>query len=150
MKRAWSDWMSGQAGDASSASFPRPRNLYRWFSIWLRRFDGVFRPMTFALSILSVSPPRIDKNRWKGWWPSWISKKAGRCGADACIRDTRITVWGLISYRRLGTPDAIILAAVQVLTPDDLQAAWEYAAQNPAEIDRAIQENEEGEEGFVE
>jgi uncharacterized protein (DUF433 family) len=47
-------------------------------------------------------------------------------------------------------PDAKILAAVQGLTPDDLQAAGEYAAQNPAEIDRAIQENEEGEEGFVE
>lgn len=45
--------------------------------------------------------------------------------------------------------DAEILAAVQGLIPDDLQAAWEYAAENPAEIDRAIQENEEGEEGFV-
>ena len=81
---------------------------------------------------------------------SWISKKAGRCGGDACIRDTRITVWGLVSYRRLGMSDAEILAAVQGLTADDLQAAWEYAAQNPAEIDRAIQENEEGEEDFVE
>lgn len=81
---------------------------------------------------------------------SWISKKAGRCGGEACIRDTRITVWGLVSYRRLGMSDAEILAAVQGLTADDLQAAWEYTAENPAEIDRAIQENEEGEEGFVE
>ena len=81
---------------------------------------------------------------------SWVSKKPERCGGDACIRDTRITVWGLVSYRRLGLPDAEILAAVQGLTPDDLQAAWEYAAGNPAEIDRAIQENEEGEEGLVE
>jgi uncharacterized protein (DUF433 family) len=46
--------------------------------------------------------------------------------------------------------DKEILAAVQGLTPDDLQAAWEYTAENPAEIDRAIQQNEEGEEGFVE
>jgi uncharacterized protein (DUF433 family) len=46
--------------------------------------------------------------------------------------------------------DSEILAAIQGLTPDDLQAAWDYAGENPAEIDRVIQENEEGEEGFVE
>ena len=33
---------------------------------------------------------------------SWISKKPDRCGGDACIRDTRITVWGLMEWRRLG------------------------------------------------
>ena len=38
--------------------------------------------------------------------------------------------------------DKEILAAVQGLTLDDLQAAWEYAAENETEIDRAIQENE--------
>ncbi len=46
--------------------------------------------------------------------------------------------------------DAEILRAVQGLNADDLQAAWEYAAENPNEINHAIQENEEGEEGFVE
>ena len=24
---------------------------------------------------------------------SWITKKANRCGGEACIRETRITVW---------------------------------------------------------
>jgi hypothetical protein len=43
-----------------------------------------------------------------------------------------------------------ILQAVQGLSPTDLEAAWEYAATNAEEIDRAIRENEEGEEGFVE
>lgn len=81
---------------------------------------------------------------------SWISKRSDRCGGDACIRDTRITVWGLVDYRRLGLTDAQILEAVQGLTPADLETAWEYAAANVGEIDRAIRENEEGEEGFVE
>jgi uncharacterized protein (DUF433 family) len=36
------------------------------------------------------------------------------------------------------------------LTLADLEAAWEYAAANLAEIDRAIRENEEGQAGFVE
>jgi uncharacterized protein (DUF433 family) len=81
---------------------------------------------------------------------TWISKKPETCGGDACIRDTRITVWGLVSYRRLGMSDAEILGAVKDLNAADLQAAWEYSAENQAEIDDAIQENEEGEEGFVE
>jgi uncharacterized protein (DUF433 family) len=81
---------------------------------------------------------------------SWISKKPDRCGGDACVRDTRITVWGLVAYRRLGMSDSEILGAIQGLTAADLEAAWEYAATHAAEIDEAIRENEEGEEGFVE
>jgi uncharacterized protein (DUF433 family) len=81
---------------------------------------------------------------------SWISKKPDRCGGEACVRDTRITVWGLAAYRRLGLSDDEIRQAVQGLTPADLEAAWEYAAANAEEIDRAIRENEAGAEGFVE
>jgi uncharacterized protein (DUF433 family) len=80
---------------------------------------------------------------------SWTSKKADRCGGDACVRDTRITVWGLVAYRRLGMSDHAIAQAVQGLTPADLEAAWEYAGKNAAEIDEAIRANEAGEEGFV-
>jgi uncharacterized protein (DUF433 family) len=72
------------------------------------------------------------------------------CGGNACIRNSRITVWGLVSFRRLGMPDAEILQAVQGLTPADLEAAWEYAAAHPEEIDLAIRQNEESEEGLVE
>src|SRR2546429_6711102 len=81
---------------------------------------------------------------------SWISKKADRCGGDACVRDTRITVWGLVRYRQLGLSDEAILQATLGLTPADLETAWEYAAANEAEIEQAILENEEGEEGLVE
>jgi len=80
----------------------------------------------------------------------WISKKPDRCGGDACIRETRIPVWVLVNYRRLGASDADVLRASPGLTPADLEAAWEYAAANRAEIDRAIRENEEGPAGFVE
>src|SRR5262245_5699374 len=81
---------------------------------------------------------------------SWISKKADRCGGDACVRDSRITVWELEAYRRLGLSDEKILEAVQGLTRDDLAAAWAYVADNPDEIARAIRENQEGEGGLVE
>jgi uncharacterized protein (DUF433 family) len=79
-----------------------------------------------------------------------ITKSPNVCGGAACIRGTRITVWGLANQRRLGATDAEILGAVQGLTPADLQAAWEYVRANANEIDRAIGENEAGEEGFVE
>jgi uncharacterized protein (DUF433 family) len=78
-----------------------------------------------------------------------ISKKPDRCGGDACIRDTRIPVWILVNYRRLGGSEADLLHAYPSLTPADLEAAWEYASANAEEIDRAIRENEEGEEGIV-
>jgi uncharacterized protein (DUF433 family) len=81
---------------------------------------------------------------------SWISKEPDRCGGDACVRDSRITVWGLVAYKRLGASDSEILRAVQGATAADLEAAWEYAAAHPDEIDDAIRSNEEGEEGFVE
>jgi uncharacterized protein (DUF433 family) len=81
---------------------------------------------------------------------SWISKALDRCGGDACIRDSRITVWGLIAYRRLGMSDHEILNAVHGLTPADLEAADEYAGAHAEEIDEAIRANEAGEAGRVE
>lgn len=74
---------------------------------------------------------------------SWVQKTPGVCGGDACIRNTRITVRGLVRYRQLGLSDQRILEAVQGLTPDDLDAAWAYHAANTAEIEEAIRLNEE-------
>jgi uncharacterized protein (DUF433 family) len=74
---------------------------------------------------------------------SWIQKTPGVCGGDACIRNTRITVWGLVNYRRLGLTDARILEVIDGLTQADLDAAWDYEIRNRAEIEQAIQENEE-------
>jgi uncharacterized protein (DUF433 family) len=81
---------------------------------------------------------------------SWISKKPDRQGGDACVRDSRIPVWGLVRYRQLGATDEAILRSYPTLTPADLEAAFAYAASHPEEIETAIRENEEGEEGFVE
>jgi uncharacterized protein (DUF433 family) len=81
---------------------------------------------------------------------SWVSRKPDRCGGDACIRETRIPVWTLVNYRRLGASDADILQAYPSLTPADLEAAWAYESTHPAEIEQAIRENEQGEQRFVE
>jgi len=51
---------------------------------------------------------------------------------------------------RLGATDGELLRAYPSLTPADLEAAFAYAAANVEEIDRAISENEAGEEGLME
>lgn len=74
---------------------------------------------------------------------SWVQKTPKVCGGDACVRNTRITVHGLVHYRQLGLSDPRILDAIQGLTPDDLAVAWDYYAGHPAEIEEAIRLNEE-------
>lgn len=81
---------------------------------------------------------------------SWISKRPDFQGGDACIRDGRIPVWGLVRDRQLGATDEVILQSYPSLTPADLEAAFAYAASHMEEIETAIRENEEGEEGLVE
>jgi uncharacterized protein (DUF433 family) len=78
-----------------------------------------------------------------------ITKARDICGGDACIRGHRIPVWVLVGYRRLGASNADLLRDYPSLSLVDLEAAWDYAAANADEIDRAILENEAGEEGLV-
>lgn len=74
---------------------------------------------------------------------SRIEKSSEICGGDARIRDTRITIWGLVEWRRLGLSNEDILSRVQGLTQADLEAAWDYAGANSLEIDEAIHLNAE-------
>jgi uncharacterized protein (DUF433 family) len=74
---------------------------------------------------------------------SGIERTAGICGGDACIANTRITVWVLEQARRLGAADKEILQDYPSLAQGDLAAAWEYVETHHAEIERAIRENEE-------
>ena len=72
-----------------------------------------------------------------------ITKTPGVCGGDACIANTRIPVWVLVGYHRLGCSDAELLKSYPHLSAADLVNAWAYAQAYPEEIDQAIQENEE-------
>ncbi len=74
---------------------------------------------------------------------SWVQKTPGVCGGRACIRNSRITVWGLVNSRRLGATDDQILQNIVGLMPADIQVAWDYYRTHPAEIDEDIRENEE-------
>jgi uncharacterized protein (DUF433 family) len=87
-----------------------------------------------AIQILSHS---LSQN-WRG-----ITKTPGVCGGDACIEGTRIPVWVLVSYRRLGVSESELLYNYPTLSATDLANAWVYADANPQEVDTAIRENDE-------
>jgi uncharacterized protein (DUF433 family) len=74
-------------------------------------------------------------------WPG-IEKTSDVVGGDARIVRTRIPVWVLENYRRLGWSEARILENFPTLRAVDLVSAWAYADAHRDEIDRAIQENE--------
>ena len=96
-------------------------------------------PPAFAdIRVVFVTPESAE-----GVAESRITKTPGVCGGDACIRGTRLAVWGLVEWRRLGWDEARFLDAYPQLTKDDLAAAWEYAEANAEEITRSIRENEE-------
>lgn len=76
-----------------------------------------------------------------GTWPG-IEKTPGVLGGDACIAGTRIAVWMIEGYRRLGWNDAKILANYPSLRAADLAHAWSYVAAHEDEIDEAMREHE--------
>lgn len=90
-----------------------------------------------AIQILAHS---LDRN-WRG-----ITKTPGVCGGDACIAGTRILVWVLVDYRRLGTSDSELLNSYPTLSATDLANVWFYAEAHPEEIEQAIRENDEGQD----
>jgi uncharacterized protein (DUF433 family) len=72
-----------------------------------------------------------------------IVKTAEICGGDARLKGTRISVWGLEEWRRLGWSNSRILDAYPQLKPEDLAAARAYVASHPEEIEEAIRQNQE-------
>lgn len=75
-------------------------------------------------------------------WPG-IERTPGVAGGEACVVRTRIPVWTLENYLRLGWSEARILENFPTLRAADLVNAWAYAAAHRSELDQAIRENEE-------
>jgi uncharacterized protein (DUF433 family) len=73
---------------------------------------------------------------------SWIQTSPEVCGGEACIRNTRHTVSGLIAWRRLGLSDGQIREHHPDLTQADLNTAWSYYQTHAEEIDRATKDDE--------
>lgn len=65
------------------------------------------------------------------------------CGGAPCIVRTRIPVWLLEKYRRMGINERDLLDSYPTLRAEDLANAWAYARVHATEIDSQIQANEQ-------
>ena len=58
-----------------------------------------------------------------------ITIKLGRRSGKPCIRETRITVYDVLSYLAAGTTEVELLAEFPDLTHEDVLACFAYAAE---------------------
>ena len=72
-----------------------------------------------------------------------IQKTPGVSGGHACVRNTRIPVWTLVSLRQQGATEQELLNNYPGLALDDLTAVWGYYYNHKSEIDLTIAEMEE-------
>lgn len=69
-----------------------------------------------------------------------IKKIPGVSGGHACVRNTRIPVWTLVSLRQQGATEQELLNNYPGLTLEDLTAVWGYYYNHRSEIDLTIVE----------
>jgi len=71
-----------------------------------------------------------------------IESTPGVCSGAACIVRTRLPVWVLEQYRRLGASDMDVLRAYPTLRAADLANAWAYIRAHRDEVEEQIRANE--------
>ena len=98
---------------------------------------------------LVASLPRQERARLFVWMAAEIADQLPRiefdprvCGGSARIAGTRIPVWSLESWKRLGASDDEILRNYPSLQASDLLNAWQKVTRRRGEMDREIAENE--------
>ncbi len=69
-----------------------------------------------------------------------ITKTPGVCGGHACVRNTRIPVWTLVSLRQQGATEQELLNNYPGLNLEDLTAVWGYYYNHKSEIDTVVAE----------
>jgi len=88
-----------------------------------------------VIEALSLEERELLESRLK---VSAVQKTPGICGGHARIRNTRIPVWTLVSFRHQGADETELLRNYPSLMPQDLIAAWDYYEQHRSEIDLTI------------
>jgi len=109
------------------------------------------------LSALAAASPKTFEEQWSEIkknipaipvWEQWadfaenlagpIRKTERVMGGAACIGNSRIPVWALVSLKKQGMNDGDLLRAYPSLQASDLEAAWSYYTVNSDEIDAQI------------
>lgn len=72
----------------------------------------------------------------------YISKQKCVCGGKSVIEGTRIPVWSIIKWYKVGMPVEDIIREFPQLTPSQIHDAFSYYYDNQEEIEKDIVENE--------
>jgi uncharacterized protein (DUF433 family) len=96
-------------------------------------------PLSFQSEVLNFIEYLVFKNE-RG---SIANKSVIQSTPDVCfgkprIRNTRIPVWLLVSFRQQGASNQELLRNYPSLKLTDLQAVWDYYKNNKDEIDQEI------------
>ena len=72
----------------------------------------------------------------------YISKKKGVCGGRSIIEGTRVPVWSIIKWHKLGVSIEEIIREFPLLAPSQIHDAFSYYYDNQKEIENDIADNE--------
>ena len=72
----------------------------------------------------------------------YISKKKGVCGGRSIIEGTRVPVWSIIKWHKLGVSIEEIIREFPQLAPSQIHDAFSYYYDNQKEIEKDIADNE--------
>ncbi len=73
----------------------------------------------------------------------YITRKKGVCGGRSIIEGTRMPVWSIIKWYKIGMSIEEILRGFPHLTPSQVYDAFSYYYDNQSEIEMDIAENGE-------
>ena len=73
----------------------------------------------------------------------YITRKKGVCGGRPTISGTRIPVWSIIKWYKLGMSLEEIIREFPQLTPAQIHDAFSYYYDNQEEIEKDIADNED-------
>jgi uncharacterized protein (DUF433 family) len=108
-------------------------------------FDGAKPPLAEGTAV-RVEPLDAmgggDADGAPAWEAGGIYKHPRVSGGDACVGSSRVPVWSLVRFRKLGRTDQQLLADFPSLSAADLRSAWAYAAAHRDEIERALLDQE--------
>ena len=72
----------------------------------------------------------------------YVSSKKGVCGGRSIIKGTRIPVWSIIKWYKLGLSVEEIMREFPQLAPAQIHDAFSFYYDNPKEIEKDIADND--------
>jgi type III restriction enzyme len=73
----------------------------------------------------------------------YVTQKKGVCGGRSIIYGTRIPVWSIVKWYKIGMSLEEIMREFPQLTPAQVHDAFSYYYDNSKEIERDIAQNED-------